>query len=393
MHARRIVTNLAICLGFLLSIWTALPARAAWLEEGSGSATPSRHWTPAPTPWLDYPTPVPTPHTYYPDPGDRPARAIRSFLSGAYLGSSYGWGGLTIVPILVSNGTPTTSMRSLESALRSGELIVREYGSGTVPTVEMDNRGRTPVFLLAGEIVLGGKQDRVIRQDTVLGAYSGPVQVPVYCVEQGRWASSAGAFNAAPYAIADRDLRSKAAAGAGQDDVWAHVAKESEARGVRSPTTSYGDVVASPEVSRRLDEYVSRCPRPSPWRGRAVGAVFMAEGVVLGVDLFGDPGLLSSLWPKLVRSYAQQAMREGYGSRHHGGDTSGASAVLESLRAAWPTWDGSAGSAPRHRLPIGGYDAWAVTWSDAVVHVAALPGARYYEPPPPPPYHRFPYDE
>lgn len=394
MRAHQAISKIAICLVFLFAALAALPGGAAWLESDQGTQ-PTR-WIPRPTPY-PYPTPDPYPYpTPVPDPGDRSARAIRDFLGGAYLGTPYGWGGLTVVPVLVSNGTPSPSLRSLESALRSGDLTVREYGSGSVPTVEMVNRGGTPVFLLAGEIVLGGKQDRVIREDTVIGAYSGPVQVAVYCVEQGRWAGTPSGFAAAPHAIADRDLRSKAAAGAGQDEVWSHVAKESEARGVRSPTSSYGDVVSSPDVSRRLDEYVARCPRPSPWRGRAVGAVFLSGSTVLGVDLFGDPGLLSSLWPKLIRSYASQAMHGGGYTRHGGGDASSASRVLEALRAAWPTWDGSAGAAPRYRLGVGGYDAWAVTWSDAVVHVAALPGTRYYEPPPPPPppYDRYsPYDE
>jgi len=384
MHARRSVLNLSIYLGFVATSWLAFPARAAWLESDQGARPQATRWIPHPTatPYDHYPTPHPTP--YHPDTSDRSARAIRDFLAGASLGSSYGWGGLTIVPILASSSAPSPSLTSLESALRRGDLVVREYGGGSVPTVEMENHGSTPVFLLAGEIVLGGKQDRVIREDTVIGAHS-VVQVSVYCVEQGRWASSAKAFGAAPHAIADRDLRSKASAGAGQDEIWSHVAKESEARGVRSPTSSYGDVTASPEMSRRLDEYVSRCPRPSPWRGRAVGAVFLSGGEVLGVDLFGDPGLLSSLWPKLVRSYASQAMRDPHG-RHL--SDSGASGVLAALRAARPTWDGSAGAAPRHRLSIGGYDAWAVTWGERVVHVSALPGYRDIEPPP---YDRYPY--
>ena len=380
MLARRSVRKLSIYLGFVATVFLAVPVRAAWLESGQGSSTTA----PPPTRWIP-PTPFPYP-TYIPDTTDRGARAIREFLGGSSLGSSYGWGGLTIVPILASSSSPSPSLTSLESALRRGDLIVREYGGGSVPTVEMENRSGTPVFLLAGEIVLGGKQDRVIREDTVIGGHS-VVQVAVYCVEQGRWASSAKSFESAPHAIADRDLRSKASAGAGQDEIWSHVAKESEARGVRSPTTSYGDIVASPEMSRQLDEYVSRCPRPSPWRGRAVGAVFLSGGEVLGVDLFGDPGLLSALWPKLVRSYASQAMRDGYG-RHI--SDSGASAVLEALRGSWPTWDGSAGAAPRHRLSVGGYDAWAVTWGERVVHVSALPGYRDYVEPPPP-YDRYPY--
>ena len=383
MRARRLVHLLG-----LVFVFAGLTAQAAWLESGAPAATPVPWIPPHPTP---YPYVTPTPR--YPHyPTDSHARVVRDFLSGASLGSAYGWGGLTIVPVLATTGGGGSSIRTLESALRSGTLTVREYGAGSVPTIEVENRGSSAVFLLAGEIILGGKQDRIIRQDTVIGPHSGPVQVPVYCVEQGRWASSARSFEAAPHAIADRDLRAKASAGAGQDEIWSHVTEKSEAAGVRSSTSSYGDVVASPEMSRRLDEYVTRCPRPTVWRGRAVGAVFMSGGEVLGVDLFGDPALMSALWPKLVRSYAAQAVgyrphtRYDDDERHYlPPHTGGASAALEALRSAWPSFSGWAGSAPRLNLSVSGYDAWAIPWDGEVVHVAALPGARYYEPPPPPP--------
>ena len=381
---RRLAVLGILCVLATLSLAGA--AEAAWIEVGPTPAP--RVWSPPPPTPHPYPTPDPYPYpTPPPPPIDSHGRVVRDFLGGLSLGTPYGWEGLTIVPVHASSTPRGSTMRTLEQAMRGGYFHVREYGSGSVPTIEVENRSATPVFLLAGEIILGGKQDRVIRDDTVIGPYSGPVQVPVYCVEQGRWAPSASRFEAAPHAIADRDLRSKAAAGAGQDEIWSHVARKSESAGVRSPTSSYGDVVANPEVSRRLDEYVARCPLPS--RRRTVGAVFLSGGEVLGVDLFGDPSLMSALWPKLVRSYAAQAM--GYGRvRHH--EAGSASAALAALRGAWPSFAGWAGSAPRLSLSVPGFDASAVAYDGGVVHVVSLPGHRYYEPPPPPPPPYDPYE-
>lgn len=359
-------------------------ANAAWLE-GNEPAAAERVAQPryTPTPWIEdrWLRPTPPPIRYYDD--DASARAVRNFLASASLGGAQGWGALTIYPVTVSSGTPSASMRSLDASLRSGALRVYEQGSGSVPSVLVENVGSAPVFLMAGEIVLGGKQDRVIREDMIIPPRSGPMDVPVYCVEQGRWTSGVS-FKSAPEAMADGELRAQASAGAGQDAIWSHVARKSAAAGVSSSTSAYREYEQSPEVSRRLDEYVTRCPRPSVWRGRVVGAVFVADGQVLGVDLFSDPALLSALWPKLVRSYAGQVYdgRNGtYGSR--GGD-SAARAALSALQAAWPQSNGWAGGGVRLSLSVSGMQASAVAVGGAVAHVGALSGYSVQSPPPPP---------
>ena len=295
-----------------VSLASSTAVRAAWLEPGDGSGS-----TPYPTATLWYPTYPPTPYPtriWLPPPppppppyGDAGSRAIHDFLSSAYLGSAYGWGGLTIVPIITRAGGGA-SVESLDAAVRSGDLRVLEKGSGSVPSVMVENVGRTPVLLMAGEIVLGGKQDRIIRQDVVINPRSGPVEVPVYCVEEGRWeVSRREEFEPAPYAIADGELREKAASGAGQEEIWHDVNAKAAAPGVNSSTHAYRDYVQSPDVSRRLDEYVSRCPHPWQWRGHAVGAIFLGMGgQVLGADVFADSSMLYAEWPKLVRSYAAQ---------------------------------------------------------------------------------------
>ena len=377
---------LALASVVAVSLVSSRAVRAAWLEGGDGSGA-----TPVPTATLWYPTYPPTPvptRIWLPPPpppyGDAGARAIHDFLQSAYLGASYGWGGLTIVPIVTRSGAGA-DVESLDAAVRSGDLRVLEKGSGSVPSVMVENVGRTPVLLMAGEIVLGGRQDRIIRQDVVIGPRSGPVEVPVYCVEEGRWeVSRREEFEPAPYAIADGALREKAASGAGQEEIWHDVNAKAAAPGVHSTTQAYRDWAQSPDVARRLDGFVSHCPHPSFWRGHAVGAIFLGPGgQVLGADVFGDSSLLYAEWPKLVRSYAAQV------GEYDGPDASGWSAqnFFSQLQASWPSFDGWAGHGARHRLPMSGFDAWGVTLDARMVHVAALATAPVIieEPPPPPP--------
>lgn len=360
----------------------ASPAFAAWLE--SSEPAPRRTWNPPPpTPWVPPPTPwiVPPPPPP-PPPTTGAAATVHDLLSRVSLGTPEGYGALTIVPILSPRAGASTAMLSMDAAVASGRLRVYESGSGSVPSVTVENVGASPVFLLAGEIVLGGRQDRLIREDTVIGAYSGPVSVPVYCVEQGRW-NDGVSFKSAPEAIADASLRAKASSAAGQEAVWSHVAARAEAAGVQSPTSAYRAFEQSPAVARALDEYVRACPRPRPWRGHVVGAVFVSGGSVLGIDLFEDPGMLASLWPKLIRSYAAQVYASGVRWRS---DTGAARVALSALQSAWPRESGWAGSAARVTLDGAGYDASAVVVGATVVHLGAFPGRSIdIEPPPPPP--------
>ena len=56
------------------------------------------------------------------------------------------------------------------------------------------NNSDHPLLLLAGEVVTGGKQDRVIGVDRIVSPKSGPIDLSVFCVEPGRWVASSEHF-------------------------------------------------------------------------------------------------------------------------------------------------------------------------------------------------------
>ncbi len=105
---------------------------------------------------------------------------------------------------------------------------------------------------------------------------------------------------------------------------------------------------------------------------------------MLGVDLFADPSMLASLWPKLVRSYAANVYDDG--GRWRGGGVEAARSALAALQSSWPREVGWAGSGTRVELDPAGYDASAVVHGGAVVHLGAFPSVPVpIRPPPPPP--------
>lgn len=97
---------------------------------------------------------------------------------------------------------------TLEEALAKGLAEVQE--TGTVSQLVIQNKGKEEVFVHAGDIVKGGKQDRVVTATFVLPAKSKPTEVPVYCVEAGRWAPR-GAEDARKFSAAAEMLPTKEA--------------------------------------------------------------------------------------------------------------------------------------------------------------------------------------
>jgi len=75
---------------------------------------------------------------------------------------------------------------TLEEALAKNFVEVRE--TDTVSQLIIENKGKEAVFVQAGDIVKGGKQDRVVTASFTLDPGTKPVEIPVYCVEAGRWA-------------------------------------------------------------------------------------------------------------------------------------------------------------------------------------------------------------
>ena len=257
---------------------------------------------------------------------------------------------LTVFPVVASSGYDTSGFVTLEEGLSSGDVIVREQGSeglvrdrdGIRPTVSYSggasvnqlvliNRSKKPLLLLAGELVSGGKQDRVIGKDRIVPVGAEPLPLNVFCVEHGRW-SSGSQFTAAK-TIVHPSVREQAAVTQKQSDVWASVtagtvapraagtpapavppAALAEAVEVDAPTQSYAKIYGSRRVAPSVDAMVDEVQRrfrkeTSGIKGeRVVGVVIAYGGEVAWSDIFASYELFDQYWNKLLRSYAVEAV-------------------------------------------------------------------------------------
>jgi hypothetical protein len=274
-------------------------------------------------------------------------------------------GNLTVFPVVASKNYPTGEFLTLDEGLRSGEVVVMEYGNAQglirrrpTPAVMRDsaqvnklvliNNSKRPLLLLAGEIVTGGKQDRVIGKDRIVPAESDPVDLSVFCVEPGRWVATSEHFGtseatygkagiasgAVPTTLmAQPSVRAKAMADKDQNQVWAAVRKQqaqaretveiaSAAPGVSTEastdelwsTSSYARVMENKDVKAKVDEVAKPIEQNyqsliRQLRDRnAVGVVVAVNGRIIWADIFASSDLLEKYWPKLVRSYASEAV-------------------------------------------------------------------------------------
>ncbi len=243
-------------------------------------------------------------------------------------------GNLSLFPVVGGKNANTTELLTLDEGLRSGAVIVTEAGSlqglvrpGTrrpqLGTAEVNrlvlvNNSNRPLLLLAGEVVTGGKQDRVIGVDRIVPAKSEPVDLSVFCVEPGRWVASSEHFGSMNSAMAQPSVRLPAMALRDQNSVWEYAAEARAGMAKAAPqaasairgTTSYAKVMQNPDVERKVAsiaaDYSSLMKELR--KVGAKGVVVAVNGRITWADVFASTDLLEEYWQKLIRSYAAESL-------------------------------------------------------------------------------------
>lgn len=166
--------------------------------------------------------------------------------------------------------------------------------------------------MVDGEELIGAKQNRVVYL-TILVPEQQTIAIPVSCVEQGRWHYKSPEFCLSAQALPAEIRALKSAqvfssrlyvgeAMADQNTLWEEIDQMQDEMCVSSPTRAMSDIYKHYEVT--LADY-ERAFRPAEGQ---VGALFSINGRIVGMDIFDYPHTLSQFFPKLVRSYALDAI-------------------------------------------------------------------------------------
>jgi hypothetical protein len=299
---------------------------------------------------------------------------VLDMLSGLTAGNAYRHENLTLYP-LYGRGGLSVGLVLLDEAIQQGVLQVQEKGGGQVNTVRVRNRGKSYVFGMAGEIVSGARQDRMLQDDILMPPGSGWLDVPVYCTEHGRWQGESMSFGTKGD-VAAGGVRARASQTRSQGEVWAEVDAARGALDVTSPTRAFAKVYEEPRVQEKLDDYTEHLGSLPQMFPGAVGVVVAVGSRVVCVDVFGSPSLFGRMWPKLLRSYVIDAVsQQPHGSlsaREVRRFTAGAARADLAVRA-------SVGSGVLLSLSAARASGSALRYNREVVHIDLFPGSPEHE--------------
>ncbi len=263
------------------------------------------------------------------------------------LGSPLKHNNLTVFPVLADAPTTGSDHITLDEGLRSGKVIITELGAdgrsrrinrrrinddAEVNRLSLTNKSGKPLLLLAGEMIVGGQQDRIVGHDCIIEASNTPVPLDVFCVEHGRWSggSSFGqgmgpgdggrgsglnlgggdpaSVSVSPIAqMALPTIRQKAQASKSQGEVWNAVEETITVNATATETVNLTSVYKDKRVNRKVGGY-QRALRGRLSGGNIVGVVVAVGDKIISADVFANHSLFRAYWPKMLKSFALEAV-------------------------------------------------------------------------------------
>jgi hypothetical protein len=230
-----------------------------------------------------------------------------------------------------------------ENGEYSDDLFGPADVDGDVNTLMVLNTSGKPLYLMPGEVISGGNQDRTIGQELVIDSSESPVPIEVFCVEHGRWegrgieATTAQLASSAAYGAnlslvvsqtatveelakeaqngkfiasvgqLNKDTRLAVEESGAQAAVWDEVAKTNSKIGNESESGNFAAAYFSSDITDDFEPFIKKL-KPLEETKQIVGVAVAVNGKMLSVDVFESTPLFKKLWPKLLKSFALDAV-------------------------------------------------------------------------------------
>lgn len=237
---------------------------------------------------------------------------LQQYLETIQFGTLQLFSNMVVVPLFTTLQSAINYL-TLQQAFDQQKLKITELSeSGSVPELKVTNLGELPVLLLDGEELMGAKQNRVLNTTILLKPNSETV-IPVSCTEQGRWGYSSREFSSSGHVLSHGTRSKKSSAvydslrsGRGytsdQGEVWQEIRQLSNSAQVASATGAMRDVYES--HAKPLSEYEQAFECVPQQQGLLV----IINGQVAGLDMVSRVEAYQQYHPKLLKSYAIEAM-------------------------------------------------------------------------------------
>ncbi len=223
---------------------------------------------------------------------------------------------LKIIPIRFKgpgDGRLRPEVVSLSKAIQQGLVTVSERGTASTENVHwlrINNNSDKAIFVGSGEVILGGRQDRMVTRDTVLMPSRSDQYISVMCVEEGRWSDKEKKF--AYFNYATPQLRKVLDQSNNQVVVWREILNHLDFNGVNSPTLAYAsrraDKKFAPLVQEYYNYFIDQFKRSD---STITGFVCMSGDKVIGTDIYAGTNLFYGQLEALLPGYIEEAISYG----------------------------------------------------------------------------------
>ena len=248
-----------------------------------------------------------------------------------------------------ATGHTVHKLLTLQDAMEQKKVVV--YETGSVNELAIENLSSADVYIQSGDIVKGGRQDRVIPTDYILTSHSGRLPISSFCVEHGRWSKrgdeAAGHFSTSDRMVAFKPLKMAVREKNAQARVWNEVSNAqaglASARAFTPPAaspTSMQLTLENKQLADAAEAYVRSLSGIIGSKSDVFGYAYAINGTIASADVYASHDLFGKMWPKLLRSSVTEAVAAKNKSRNFTvPDIATVSRVLsdaESGRAAAP---------------------------------------------------------
>ncbi len=255
------------------------------------------------------------------------------------LGTPKVWGSLAVFPIYSWAQEDIGDVVTLDEALEknqaevrevgpegaAGELVDPHAGSARVNTLIVENKGDLPLLVLAGTILKGGKQDRQVGSDFLIGAHE-TKPVDAFCIEHGRWTTvrdglaTGGKFRVLKV-LTEGEVRAAAHYEKDQGKVWEKVGKVNAAHGKSAPSDTLLATVDAADITAERDalaKEVRSFLRTTEDPANVVGFAYAVEGDVRGLRTFMTHHIFTKFEDTLTSTAAFEALSAEHEAKARG---------------------------------------------------------------------------
>lgn len=238
----------------------------------------------------------------------------------------YTFKNLTIFLIHGKDATTNKNLITLQEAMEM--KVFKVYETEDVNELMVENTSnKYDVFIQSGDIVKGGKQDRVLAISIIVPKNSGKVSIEAFCVESGRWDNrgdeSSKFFSSSEERVVSKDLKIAANGQRSQQEVWNQVstAQQNISANVmvdvqkNASGSSLQLSLENKKVAEATDEYIKKLRELTKGKDDVIGYAFAINGKINSADIYVSNHLFNKLWPKMLKAAAIEAVSEMHNNK------------------------------------------------------------------------------